>query len=82
MAAGLTRTAWSEDGLAFGRHYFYTVAAASRDGVRGPQAVPVGVLPIDDATPAPWRGADIGDVGAAGTDGFLQNVFTLHASGS
>ena len=82
VAKGLTRTAWSEDGLAFGRRYFYTVAAANRDGVHGPQAAPVGVLPIDDTIPAPWKGADIGDVGAAGTDGFIGGVFTLHASGA
>ncbi len=82
VATGLTRTAWGEDGLAFGRRFFYTVAAVSRDGVRGPQAAPVSILPVDDSIPAPWKGADIGDVGAAGTDGFLNGAFTLRASGA
>ena len=81
VATGLKRTQWSEDGLDFGRRYFYTVAAVSRDGVRGPQAAPISFQPVDDTIPAPWKGTDIGDVGAEGSDGFLNGVFTLHASG-
>jgi hypothetical protein len=82
VATGLGRTQWSEDGLDFGRRYFYTVAAVSRDGIAGPQATPVSFSPIDDTIPAPWKGADIGNVGVSGSDGLLQGVFTLHAAGS
>ncbi len=82
VATDLDRTQWSEDGLDFGKRYFYTVAAVSRDGIRGPQVAPVSFQPIDDTIPAPWKGTDIGDVGAAGSEGLLQGVFTLHASGA
>ena len=81
VASGLDRTQWSQDGLDFGRRYFYAVAAVGRDGTRGPQSAPLGFSPVDDTIPAPWKGADIGDVGAVGSDGLLGGVFTLHASG-
>ena len=81
VASGLTRTQWSEDGLAFGHRYFYTVVGVGRNGVRGPQAAPISFQPVDDTIPAPWKGLDIGDVGAEGSDGFLNGVFTIHASG-
>jgi hypothetical protein len=81
VATGLTRTQWGEDGLGFGKRFFYTVQAVSREGLRGPKSAPVSFLPIDDTVPAPWKGTDIGEVGADGADGFLNGVFTLHGSG-
>ncbi|MDQ2800133.1 MAG: DUF1349 domain-containing protein, partial [Armatimonadota bacterium] len=81
VATGLTREQWSQNGLDFGTRYFYTVAAVNRDGVRGPQAKPISFQPVDDTIPAPWKGLDIGDVGAEGSDGLLGGIFTLHASG-
>ena len=82
MAAGLKRTQWHEEDLPYGRDVYYTVAAVGLYGYRGQQATPLHFLPVDDTIPAPWKGADIGDVGAAGKDGFLNGAFTLHASGS
>ena len=81
VATGLDRTQWSQGGLDFGRHYFYAVAAVGRGGTRGPQSAPLGFSPVDDTIPAPWKGTDVGDVGAEGSDGLLGGVFTLHASG-
>ena len=81
VATGLKRTQWSEEGLDFGRRYFYTVVGVGRDGARGPQSAPISFQPVDDTIVAPWKGVDIGDVGAEGSDGFLNGVFTIHASG-
>ena len=53
-----------------------------RDGSRGPQAAPLHFLPVNDSIPSPWRGVDIGDVGAEGADGFSQDAFTLRGAGA
>lgn len=82
VASGLRRTQWSEDGLDFGQRYFYAVAAVGRGGAHGRQSAPISFQPVDDTIPTPWKGADVGDVGAEGSDGFLNGIFTVHASGA
>lgn len=84
VATGLSTTNWSENGLAFGQRASYAVVALNRAGVAGPLSAPVSFQPIDDTTPAPWKGADIGDAGADGVrghDGFLNGTLTIHGSG-
>ncbi|BCM93536.1 hypothetical protein IAD21_05427 [Abditibacteriota bacterium] len=81
VATGLTLTNWSENDLPFDQKVSYEIVAVNRNGIAGPRTAPIRFQPIDDTTPAPWKGTDIGDVGATGDDGFLNGTFTIHASG-
>ncbi|MDQ2732390.1 MAG: hypothetical protein M3Y56_12090, partial [Armatimonadota bacterium] len=81
VATGLERTQFTEGNLEFGQRYFYRVVALNRNGVVGLLSAPVSIQPVDDTLLLPWKGTDIGDVGAEGSDGFLNDAFTLRGSG-
>jgi hypothetical protein len=81
VAKGLTRTEWMDQGVEFGQSYCYTVMAVNHDGLSGPKCGPVSFSPMDDTIPKPWQGVDIGNVGAAGSEGLASGVFSVRGSG-
>jgi regulation of enolase protein 1 (concanavalin A-like superfamily) len=76
-------TTYSDTTVAAGTSYWYRVRASNASGdsyFSGPSKVTTPTPP--PALPAPWTGADIGAVAAAGSSSESSDVFTIAGSGA
>jgi len=79
----VTKTGYTNTGLANGTMYFYTVAASNSAGVSAFSAY-IGATPTNSggSLPSPWVTANIGAVGVAGSATYTNGLFTVKGSGA
>jgi hypothetical protein len=81
VSSDVATNAFTDDGVANGNTYYYRVASKAI-GAQGAFSELMVPIPEADPLPAPWKQADIGDVGAKGSASMSAHNGTMTVEGS
>ena len=79
---GANVVTYSDSGVTAGLSYTYRVAAYNSAGPSAYSNTSSAMVPVSTALPAPWKSADVGSVGTAGSASYSSSTFTLKGAGS